>query len=157
MRHRLAGVATTPGRCPQQRWRDEAEERADAGEQVVLLRATTSPGHLHAVLASVAIMTAVGGTTSHVALVSHKIGKPCGVDVEALAPRPDRPATVDGDAGIVLTGGVVLRRAAEVDPCGAASGPGAHRQPWPESSLPAGQRGVTSQPRRDGRCTDTLE
>lgn len=97
---------------------DEAEERANAGEQVVLLRATTSPDDLHAMIAAAAIVTAVGGATSHAALVSREIGKPCivGVGVDALALLDGLQVTVDADAGLVLAGEVLPQRAAEVDP-----------------------------------------
>jgi pyruvate,orthophosphate dikinase len=97
---------------------DEAEERADNGEQVILVRPTTSPDDLHAMIASAAIVTAVGGATSHAALVSREIGKPCivGVGVGALVGIEGRIVTVDANAGLVLVGEVLPVSAAHADP-----------------------------------------
>lgn len=87
---------------------DEAEARAEAGEAVILVRPTTSPDDLHGMIAARAIVTGLGGTTSHAALVSRELGRPCVVGcgpgvVEALT---GRTVTVDGGAGLVLSGAV---------------------------------------------------
>ncbi|MFI1913566.1 pyruvate, phosphate dikinase [Nocardia sp. NPDC020380] len=87
---------------------DEAETRAEAGEDVILVRPTTSPDDLHGMIAARAIVTELGGTTSHAALVSRELGRPCVVGcgpgvVEALT---GRTVTVDGGAGLVLPGAV---------------------------------------------------
>ncbi|TYL55878.1 pyruvate, phosphate dikinase [Nocardioides sp. BGMRC 2183] len=97
---------------------DEAEERADAGEEVVLVRATTSPDDLHGMLAAVAIVTELGGATSHAAVVSREIGRPCVVGcgdgvLEALA---GREITVDGASGRVWPGRVAATTGAAPDP-----------------------------------------
>ncbi|MFE3190443.1 pyruvate, phosphate dikinase [Nocardia sp. NPDC059240] len=88
---------------------DEAEARAEAGEDVVLVRPTTSPDDLHGMIAARAVVTELGGTTSHAALVSRELGRPCVVGcgpgvVDALV---GRTVTVDGGAGLVLSGEVV--------------------------------------------------
>ncbi|WP_225007034.1 pyruvate, phosphate dikinase [Novosphingobium percolationis] len=81
-------VVTTP---------DEAEARARAGEAVVLARETTSPDDIHGMIAAKAIITAQGGATSHAAVVSRALGRPCvvgcGGGVMALA---GQVVTVDG-------------------------------------------------------------
>ncbi|MEU0506204.1 pyruvate, phosphate dikinase [Nocardia sp. NPDC005998] len=87
---------------------DEAEARSAAGEQVILARPTTSPDDLHGMIAAQAIVTELGGATSHAALVSRELGRPCVVGcgpgvVEALA---GRLVTVDGGAGTVWPGQV---------------------------------------------------
>ncbi|QLY30203.1 pyruvate, phosphate dikinase [Nocardia huaxiensis] len=90
---------------------DEAEARAEAGEDVILVRPTTSPDDLHGMIAARAIVTELGGTTSHAALVSRELGRPCVVGcgpgvVEALA---GATVTVDGGAGLVLAGEVTAK------------------------------------------------
>ncbi|WP_433723749.1 pyruvate, phosphate dikinase [Nocardia sp. CA-129566] len=87
---------------------DEAETRSAAGEHVILARPTTSPDDLHGMIAAQAIVTELGGATSHAALVSRELGRPCVVGcgpgvVEALA---GRLVTVDGGAGTVWPGQV---------------------------------------------------
>ncbi|MEU8899106.1 pyruvate, phosphate dikinase [Nocardia sp. NPDC048505] len=87
---------------------DEAETRAAAGEDVVLVRATTSPDDLHGMIAARAIVTELGGATSHAALVSRELGRPCvvGCGPGVVAALAGRTVTVDGGAGVVLLGEV---------------------------------------------------
>ncbi|MEU0540489.1 pyruvate, phosphate dikinase [Nocardia sp. NPDC005978] len=90
---------------------DEAEARAEAGEDVILVRPTTSPDDLHGMIAARAIVTELGGTTSHAALVSRELGRPCVVGcgpgvVDALI---GRTVTVDGGAGLVLSGEITAK------------------------------------------------
>lgn len=85
---------------------DEAERRAQAGEQVVLARVTTSPNDLHGMIAASAILTEQGGSTSHAAVVGRALGKPCVVGcgsgtVETLV---GQWVTVDGQAGAIYDG-----------------------------------------------------
>lgn len=87
---------------------DEAETRSATGEHVILVRPTTSPDDLHGMIAAQAIVTELGGATSHAALVSRELARPCVVGcgpgvVEALA---GRLVTVDGGAGTVWPGQV---------------------------------------------------
>ncbi|HZZ25900.1 MAG TPA: pyruvate, phosphate dikinase, partial [Roseiarcus sp.] len=56
---------------------DEAERRAQAGEAVILARPTTSPDDLHGMIASRAVVTELGGSTSHAAVVGRALGLPC--------------------------------------------------------------------------------
>ncbi|MGV1046998.1 MAG: pyruvate, phosphate dikinase [Solirubrobacterales bacterium] len=92
-----------------------AQHLSDAGEDVVLVRPTTSPSDIHGFIASTAIVTGHGGRTSHAAVVARGMGRPavCGVGEVAIDPG-GRAATiagtavaegdilaVDGDRGIV--------------------------------------------------------
>ena len=85
-----------------------AETRAQAGEAVVLARATTSPDDLHGMIAARAIITEQGGSTSHAAVVSRALGRPCvvGCGADSLAGLAGRVVTVDGQLGVVLEGRV---------------------------------------------------
>jgi pyruvate, orthophosphate dikinase len=56
---------------------DLAEERAKAGEEVILVRTETSPEDFHGMVAAQAVLTARGGMTSHAAVVARGMGKPC--------------------------------------------------------------------------------
>ena len=82
---------------------DEAEQRAANGESVVLARATTSPEDVHGMIASCAVITDVGGSTSHAAVVSRSLGVPCivGCGEGAVAQLAGREVTVDGTSGKV--------------------------------------------------------
>ncbi|RHW24712.1 pyruvate, phosphate dikinase [Nocardioides immobilis] len=92
---------------------DEAEERADAGEDVVLVRATTSPDDFHGMLAAVGIVTEYGGATSHAAVVSREIGRPCvvGCGAGTLDRLAGHEVTVDGSTGRVWLGRLVAQDA----------------------------------------------
>ncbi len=56
---------------------DDAEEKANKGEKVILVRNETSPEDVHGMHAAQAILTAKGGMTSHAALVARGWGKCC--------------------------------------------------------------------------------
>jgi pyruvate,orthophosphate dikinase len=105
-----AGPAVTDG--------DEVVERAERGEQVVFVATTTSPEDIQAMIAAVAVVTGIGGSTSHAAVVCRGLGKPavvgCGNEVVTSLPgravlSAEAPAqVVDLDAlGVVDAGGVV--------------------------------------------------
>ncbi|RDI54313.1 pyruvate, phosphate dikinase [Nocardia mexicana] len=86
----------------------EAEARAQAGEDVILARPTTSPDDLHGMIAARAVVTELGGATSHAALVSRELGRPCvvGCGAGVVAALVGRTVTVDGGAGVVWAGEV---------------------------------------------------
>jgi pyruvate,orthophosphate dikinase len=96
---------------------DEAEQRAAAGERVVLVRPTTSPEDVHGMIAAQAIVTEVGGSTSHAAVVSRSLHKPCvvGCGPGTAAALAGREVTVDGEAGEVLEGVLDLEEPREQD------------------------------------------
>jgi pyruvate, orthophosphate dikinase len=56
---------------------DEAEQRAQNGEKVILVRVETAPEDFHGMVAAQAVLTARGGMTSHAAVVARGMGKPC--------------------------------------------------------------------------------
>jgi pyruvate,orthophosphate dikinase len=63
---------------------DEAEELAQKGEKVILVRVETAPEDFHGMVAAQAILTARGGMTSHAAVVARGMGKPCVAGAGAL-------------------------------------------------------------------------
>ena len=64
---------------------DTAEERANAGEAVMLVRPETSPDDVHGMLVARGILTQHGGATSHAAVVARGLNKPCVAGCEDLA------------------------------------------------------------------------
>lgn len=85
---------------------EEAQKRSSEGQDVVLVRATTSPEDVPAMFDSVAVVTEVGGSTSHAALVCREIGLPCvvGCGVGAVDQLVGKVVTVDGTLGVVTLG-----------------------------------------------------
>jgi pyruvate,orthophosphate dikinase len=104
-----------------------AQELAETGEKIVLIRPTTSPADLPGLLASVGVVTGRGGPMSHAAVVARGLDRPavCGVGEVSVAPHM-RSATVagqvvqegtvisvDGDRGILSRGALELVPAEE--------------------------------------------
>jgi pyruvate, orthophosphate dikinase len=101
---------------------DSAEERGKAGEDVILVRPETSPDDFHGMVEAKGILTAVGGLTSHAAVVARGMGKPCVTGCDALAIDLDNRTislagrelaegdviTIDGGSGSVIIGEVKL-------------------------------------------------
>jgi pyruvate,orthophosphate dikinase len=56
---------------------EEAKERAEAGEKVILVRKETSPEDVDGMHAAAGILTSTGGMTSHAAVVARGWGKCC--------------------------------------------------------------------------------
>jgi pyruvate,orthophosphate dikinase len=84
---------------------DEAEKRAAAGEDVILVRKTTSPDDVHGMIAARGVVTEQGGSTSHAAVVSRALGRPCVVGTGAgLVDRVGQQVTIDGGEGKVFAG-----------------------------------------------------
>ena len=96
---------------------DEAERRAHAGEAVILARPTTSPDDLHGMIASRAVVTELGGSTSHAAVVGRALGLPCvvGCGKGALDRLAGRTVTVDGRTGKVYDGALAIEAPDESD------------------------------------------
>ncbi|MFH0980407.1 MAG: putative PEP-binding protein [Planctomycetota bacterium] len=102
----------------------EAQARAAQGIKVVLVRKETSPEDVGGMHASVGILTATGGPTSHAAVVARGWGRCCIVGCEQLAIdlaarslslngtviREGEPITLDGSAGWIFQGEMPLVR-----------------------------------------------
>jgi pyruvate,orthophosphate dikinase len=78
---------------------DKAVRMAAAGP-VILVRPQTSPLDMHGLAAAAGVVTALGGPTSHAAVVARAMGKPAVVAAADL--------TVDTTGGLVRTGGHTL-------------------------------------------------
>ncbi|WAL49281.1 pyruvate, phosphate dikinase [Rhodococcus pyridinivorans] len=96
---------------------DEARTLADAGTPVVLVRPSTAPDDVPAMFESVAVVTELGGSTSHAALVCREIGLPCvvGAGLGAMAKLVGRTVTVDGVSGTVYDGDALNAHGGEPD------------------------------------------
>ena len=102
---------------------DRAVERAAAGERVVLVRHETSPDDVHGIIKAEAVLTSRGGMTSHAAVVTRGMGKPCVVGCEELhfdaakgtatargkTIREGDVISVDGATGEVFVGEVATK------------------------------------------------
>ena len=101
---------------------DLAEQRGQAGEDVLLVRWETTPDDIHGLIHARGVLTAHGGMTSHAAVVARGMGKPCvagcdalSIDMEArtlrigeVGLREGDQLTIDGGTGRVLVGSVPL-------------------------------------------------
>jgi phosphohistidine swiveling domain-containing protein len=102
---------------------DRAEDLADEGRDVILIRAETSPKDIAGMIAASGIVTALGGRASHGAVVARSIGVPavCGVADLSIDPdggRAELPGeitiregdvvTIDGSAGSIMRGAARL-------------------------------------------------
>ncbi|MGY4099396.1 pyruvate, phosphate dikinase [Nocardia sp. R16R-3T] len=83
----------------------EAEDCGD-GTDIVLVRPTTDPEDVGAMAVSRAVVTELGGATSHAAVVCREMGVPCvvGCGEETLVLLAGRTVTVDGFTGTVYEG-----------------------------------------------------
>ncbi|TET75679.1 MAG: pyruvate, phosphate dikinase, partial [Candidatus Heimdallarchaeota archaeon] len=98
---------------------DRAQEIAEQGQDVILIRVETTPEDFHGMAASKGILTMKGGLTSHAAIVARQIGKACivgsekggiSIDVEkreltasGLVVREGDWITIDGDDGSIYS------------------------------------------------------
>lgn len=85
---------------------DEAERLAQAGEDIVLATATTSPDDVHGMLVARAVITEQGGSTSHAAVVGRALGLPSvvGCGAGSVTALQGQTVTVDGEHGKVYSG-----------------------------------------------------
>ena len=82
---------------------DEAEQRAHAGEPIILVRIETCPDDIHGMIPAQGVLTTRGGNTSHAAVVARGMGKPCICGCES--------ASIDLKAEtITFPGGKVLKK-----------------------------------------------
>jgi pyruvate,orthophosphate dikinase len=100
------GLNASPGAAVGQVYftADEAEERHEEGERVILVRPETSPDDLHGMIAAEGILTSRGGLVSHAAVVARGMGRPavCGasaldIDVEGRQFRVGDTVVQEGD------------------------------------------------------------
>ena len=99
---------------------DEAETRADKGEDVILVREATSPEDIHGMHSARGILTASGGMTSHAAVVARGMGRPCVCGASELVVKESKNffrigdttfrvgdmITIDGTTGNVFAGAI---------------------------------------------------
>ena len=101
---------------------DEAEEKGEAGEAVILVRKETEPDDVHGMARAQGVLTALGGMTSHAAVVARGFGKPAVTGCKALDIDLDAQEfgvdgktfkagdmiTIEGSSGKVVEGEVPL-------------------------------------------------
>jgi pyruvate,orthophosphate dikinase len=98
------GAATGKIVCTPQK--AEAWKQANPNMPLVLVRKETTPEDLRGMKAALGILTAVGGVSSHAALVSRQMGKVCIVGAGEL--------DIDGQAGTVTVKGKVLKEGDDI-------------------------------------------
>lgn len=99
---------------------EEAQEWAERGEKVILVRQETSPEDIHGMHAAQGVLTARGGMTSHAAVVARGMGKCCVAgcgeliidykketfEANGKTVRKGEWLTIDGGTGEVILGQV---------------------------------------------------
>ena len=114
------GSGASPGAASGKLYLDatRAAEAAQQGEAVILVRPETRADDIHGIAASVGVVTSRGGATSHAAVVTRGLGKPCIVGCEALQVDLERlvlvndgktiqegeDISIDGSSGNVFIG-----------------------------------------------------
>ena len=95
---------------------NEAEEWAERGEKVMLVRKDTSPEDIGGMVVSEGILTSTGGMTSHAAVVARGMGTPCVAGAKGVSVQGKKVVigektfkegdwiTVDGSTGDVYEG-----------------------------------------------------
>jgi pyruvate, orthophosphate dikinase len=97
---------------------ERATQLSDQGRRVILVRPETDPDDVHGILRAEGVLTARGGITSHAAVVTRGLGKPCIVGCETLQVDPvarhmtagstvvneGDPISIDGATGEVFIG-----------------------------------------------------
>jgi pyruvate,orthophosphate dikinase len=98
---------------------EEAEKAIAQDKSIVLARVTTSPEDLHGMIGATAIVTELGGSTSHAAVLSRSLGIPCvtGCGEGAVTQFEGREITVDAANGVIYDGqlGVIHPREEDDD------------------------------------------
>jgi pyruvate, orthophosphate dikinase len=120
----IGGVAASPGAATGKVVFSSARavERAQSGDDVILVRPETTPDDIRGMAASVGILTSHGGKTSHAAVVARGMGKPAVTGAADMAVDTDAGTahmndhdihegdviTIDGTSGSVYVAEVVL-------------------------------------------------
>ncbi len=116
------GIAASPGAASGVAIFDvkKAIELGEAGKKIILIRKETKPEDVPAFFSSEGVLTSLGGKSSHAAIVSRGMGKPCIVGCSELkidydnntctangiTVKEGETITIDGSAGTVLIGEV---------------------------------------------------
>ena len=101
---------------------DLAEEWAESGKEVILVRPETNPDDVHGMMRAKGILTQHGGVTSHAAVVARGLGKPAVTGCEALnidlaakkftvgevEVKEGEEITINGSTGEVILGRVPM-------------------------------------------------
>ncbi|WP_210366805.1 pyruvate, phosphate dikinase [Bacillus sp. REN3] len=101
---------------------DEAEQLANEGQKVILVRPETTPDDIHGIIAAQAVVTSRGGMTSHAAVVARGMGKACICGCEAMkidlhekkfqvgeiAVNHGDIITIDGGTGEIMLGEIPM-------------------------------------------------
>ncbi|MFQ5773527.1 MAG: pyruvate, phosphate dikinase, partial [Kiloniellaceae bacterium] len=104
---------------------DAAEDRAGAGEAIILCRVETSPEDIHGMHAARGILTTRGGMTSHAAVVARGMGRPCvagagelRIDYKSGVMRVGKHELKEGDVITIdgATGEVMLGEVPTIQP-----------------------------------------
>jgi len=103
----------------------EAQAQSMKGVPVILVRPETSPDDIQGVAASVGVLTQKGGLTSHAAIVTRGMGKPCicgseGISIDTekkqfsakgVVVREGDDITIDGTSGAAYLGTLPIEEA----------------------------------------------
>jgi pyruvate,orthophosphate dikinase len=102
------GVNASPGAAVGAAVFDSATavRRAEAGDQVILVRRETTPDDLAGIVAAAGVLTTHGGKTAHAAVVARGMGKPCVCGAEGL--------TIDGERRRLLASGTVIEEGDQI-------------------------------------------
>ena len=102
------GAGASPGGATGQVYldADSAVAAAAKGVPVILVRPETKPDDIHGIAAAVGVVTARGGVTSHAAVVTRGLGKPCIVGCDALQ--------VDTEQRLLAVDGRIIREGEEI-------------------------------------------
>jgi pyruvate,orthophosphate dikinase len=94
-----------------------AEDRADHGEDVILARRTTDPDDVGGMSASRAVITELGGSTSHAAVVCREMDIPCvvGCGARSVTALAGQTVTVDAGSGTIYAGALPTVEASGLD------------------------------------------
>jgi len=107
----------------------EALTRSKKNENIILVRPETSPDDIQGIAASAGVLTSRGGLTSHAAIITRAMGKPCICGAEEIqidlhvgqfqvagqVVKKDAEVTIDGSSGKVYLGALPLVEA-EITP-----------------------------------------
>src|SRR6185295_3019164 len=116
------GLNASPGAAVGQVYftADDAEDRHNEGQRVILVRPETSPDDLHGMIAAEGILTSRGGLVSHAAVVARGMGTPAVCGASALdisiekrefrvgdtVVREGEVISINGTSGEVVVGAV---------------------------------------------------